>query len=110
MWLWKINSGKMYTAHGPEKTPNTVLIFFLFRVHFISNTLIRKARLKLPKKTKQTISSTLRLNFCCLKIIHILHGHYHPNVTRHILKNKQRNKYSLDYPINHNQNEDKYQK
>ena len=42
----------MYTAHGPEKTPNMVLIFFLFRVHFISNTLIRKARLKLPKKNQ----------------------------------------------------------
>ena len=34
----------------------------------------------------------LRLNFCYLKIIHILHLRYHPKITEHILKNNQKNK------------------
>ena len=38
------------------------------------------------------LSNTLRLNFCYLKIIHILHPHYHPKIIGHILKNKQKNK------------------
>ena len=38
------------------------------------------------------LSSTLRLNFCYLKIIHILHPRYHPKIIGHILKNKQKNK------------------
>ena len=38
------------------------------------------------------LSNTLRLNFCYLKIIHILHPRYHPKIIGHILKNKQRNK------------------
>ena len=32
------------------------------------------------------------LNFCYLKIIHILHPRYHPKIIGHILKNKQKNK------------------
>ena len=32
----------------------------------------------------------LRLNFCNLKIIHILHPWYHPKITGHVLKNKQK--------------------
>ena len=35
------------------------------------------------------LSNTLRLNFCYLKIIHILHLRYHPKLIVHILKNKQ---------------------
>ena len=35
---------------------------------------------------------TLRLNFCYLKIIHILHPRYHPEIIGHILKNKQNNR------------------
>ena len=30
------------------------------------------------------------MNFSYLKIIHILHPHYHPKVLGHILKNKQK--------------------
>ena len=37
------------------------------------------------------LSNTLRLNFCYLKIIHILHTGYHPKLMGHILKNKQKN-------------------
>ena len=38
------------------------------------------------------LSNTFRLNFCYLKIILIVHPCYHPNIIRHILKNKQKNK------------------
>ena len=36
--------------------------------------------------------STLRLNFCYLKIIHILHPSYHLKIIGHILKTKQTSK------------------
>ena len=35
------------------------------------------------------LSNTLKLNFGCLNIIHILHPRYHPKNIVHILKNKQ---------------------
>ena len=41
---------------------------------YISNTFISNAKLK------QMLSSTLRPNVCYMKIIHILHPHYHPNI------------------------------
>ena len=37
------------------------------------------------------LSNTLKLNFCYLKIIHILHMRYHPEIIEYILKNKQKN-------------------
>ena len=37
------------------------------------------------------LSNTLRLNFCYLEIIDILHSRYHPNIIGHILKNKEKN-------------------
>ena len=37
-------------------------------------------------------SNILRLDFCYLKIFHILHPRYHPKIIGHILKNKQKNK------------------
>ena len=40
---------------------------------FISNV-----RLKLAKKIKQKLSNTLKLNFCCLKIICFFHPRYQP--------------------------------
>ena len=58
---------------------------------FISNTFISNTRLKLIKN-KQMLNNTLRLNFCYLKIIRILHPRYHLKIIRHILKNKPRNK------------------
>ena len=40
------------------------------------------------------LSNTLRLNFCYLKIIHILHPRYHPKIIAYILKNKQKKKHA----------------
>ena len=57
---------------------------------FISNTFISNARLKLAKNQSNVVKQ--RLNFCFLKIIHILHPRYHPKIMGHILKNKQKNK------------------
>ena len=38
------------------------------------------------------LNNTLRLNFCYLKIFHILHPCYHSKKVGHILKTKQKNK------------------
>ena len=45
------------------------------------------------------LNNTLRLNFCYLKIIHILYPHYHPKITQHTLKNKQKNMYVCIHDI-----------
>ena len=45
------------------------------------------------------LSNTLRLNFCYLKIIYILHPRNHPKKTGHIPKNKQKNMYVCIYEI-----------
>ena len=60
---------------------------FFYKQHFY------KQRQAEVGKIKQMLSNTLRLNFCCLKIIHILHPRYYPKITVHILKNKQKKKY-----------------
>ena len=59
---------------------------------------------------KQMLNNTLRLNWCYLKIIHILHPRHHPKIIWHILKNKQASLYSWDYAISHNENEDENEK
>ena len=38
------------------------------------------------------LSNTLRLNFSCMEIIHILHPDYHPKMIGNLLKNKQKAK------------------
>ena len=38
------------------------------------------------------LSNNLRLKFCYLKTIRILHPCYHPKMIGHVLKNKQKNK------------------
>ena len=53
-------------------------------IFFINSTFINSTWVKLAK------NQTLRLNFCCLKVIDILHPHY-PRIG-YILKNKQKNK------------------
>ena len=62
---------------------------------FISNTFISNARLKLATNQANGIKQIKQLltNFCYLKIIHILHSHYHPKTVRHTLKNTQKNMY-----------------
>ena len=59
------------------------------RFFFTSNTFILQTEMA---KIKQMLSNTLRVNFCYLKTIHILHPCYHPKIIGHILKNKQKNK------------------
>ena len=44
------------------------------------------------QKIKQMLSNNFRLNFCSLKIIHILYRRYYAKIIRHTLKNKQKNK------------------
>ena len=58
------------------------------RFLFISSTFISNARLKSAEKQMQ--SNTLRLNFCYLKIIHILHPRYHPKIIGHVPKISKR--------------------
>ena len=48
---------------------------------------------------KQMLSNTLRLNFCYLNFIHILHLRYHPEIIGYILKNKQMNKCVCSHEI-----------
>ena len=62
----------------------------ILHTFFISNTFISKARLKLAKKITQMLCNTLRLEFCYLKIIYVLHPPHHPNILGHILKNEQK--------------------
>ena len=38
------------------------------------------------------LNNTLRQNFDYLKIVHILHPHYHPEIIQHVLKNKRKKK------------------
>ena len=45
------------------------------------------------------LSNTLRLKFCYLKSIHILHPRYHPKIVGHILKNKQKSKWVCIHEI-----------
>ena len=61
----------------------TYILFYKQRFH-------KQRQAAIGKKIKQILSNTLRLNFCYLKIIYILHRCYHPKITGH--KNKQKNK------------------
>ena len=56
------------------------------------------------------LSSTLTLNFCYLKNIHIIHPGYHAKTIRHILKNNKMNHCVCINTINHNENEDENEK
>ena len=57
---------------------------------FYKQQFYNQRQAEIGKKIKQILSNTLRLNFCYLKIIHILHPRYHPKIIGHILKNKQK--------------------
>ena len=50
---------------------------------------------EIGKKIEQTVSDTLRLNFCYLKIICFLPPRYHPKIKGHILKNVQKASLSI---------------
>ena len=47
------------------------------------------------QKFKQKLSNTLRLNFCCLKIIHFFHPDCHPKIIGDTLKNEQKTSASV---------------
>ena len=47
------------------------------------------------EKTMQMLSNTMRLNFCNLKIIHILHPRYHPKLIGRTLKVTKRTNLSV---------------
>ena len=68
---------------------------------------------KIDKNIKQMLSNTLKLNFCYLKIIHILHPLYYPKIVGHILNNTQKNMSVCMHKIlmiNHNENKDENEK
>ena len=67
--------------------------------YFYKQHVYKQRQAEIGKKSRQMLSNTLRLNFCYLKIIHILHTRYHPWITGHILKAKQKNKYVCIYEI-----------
>ena len=45
------------------------------------------------------LGKTLCMNFCYLKIIHILHPHYHPKIIEYILENPKRASVSVFHEI-----------
>ena len=50
------------------------------------------------------LHNILSLNFCYLKIIHIIHPLYNRKIIGHILKNKQKNECVCIQTINRNEN------
>ena len=75
----------------------------------ISNNVISNIRLKLGKN-QANAKLILRLNFCYVKIIHILHPSYHTKTKINILKNKQKNKCVCIHTNNHNENKNEHEK
>ena len=63
---------------------------FIYPGHTSGSSQIH-ALAKIGKKIKQRLSNTLMLNFCYLKIIHILNPCYHPKLTWDILENIAKN-------------------
>ena len=74
-----------------QKKEKTRKIGDLSTRFFISNTFWRMQDWN-RQKIRQILSNTLRLNYCCLKIIHIVYPSYCPKIIGHILKNKQKNR------------------
>ena len=62
------------------------------RTLFYKQHFYKQRQAEIEKKVKHMLSNALRLNFCFLKIIHILHPHYHPKIIEHIIKSKPKNK------------------
>ena len=59
------------------------------------STIYKQPHTEIGQKMKQMLSNTLRLNFCYLKIIHILHARYHRKIIEDILKNVQKKSTSI---------------
>ena len=67
---------------------------FFYKQHFY-----KQSQAEIGIKIRQILSNTLRLNFCYLIIIHILHPHYHAKIIGYTLKISKR-------ACNHDKNED----
>ena len=71
---------------------NLQRIFFVYNIlKYIFGIFYKQHFAGIGKKIKQMLGSPLRLNFCYLKIIRILHPRYHLKIIRHSLKNNQTN-------------------
>ena len=82
----------MYTSFNQI---NSFSCFFWKRLYtrfFCKQHLHKQHQAEIGKKSSKMVSITLRLNIGFLKMIHILHPHYHPKIIGHTLKNKQKNK------------------
>ena len=93
---FKVN---IYNEHFPETLEKyTRFSKFTFSVNVMDVLMERLYAAKfaeIGKKIKQMLSNSLRLNFCYLKNIRILH----PKIIQHILENKQKNKCVCIYEI-----------
>ena len=78
---WVTLSNEQWIRESMMKAKNT-------RFFFISNTFISNARLKLAKIQANAQQHPVA-EFCYLKIIHILHPRYQPEIIGYILINKQ---------------------
>ena len=67
---------------------------FFYKQHFY-----KQSQSEIGIKIRQILSNTLRLNFCYLIIIHILHPRYHAKIIGYTLKISKR-------ACNHDKNED----
>ena len=72
---------------------------FTYTLSFHKQHFYKEPQAEVGKKIKQILSNTLRLNFFCLKIIHIPHPRYHPKMIGYILKNKQKKKCTCFHEI-----------
>ena len=72
---------------------------FFYKQHFY-----KQNQAEVGKTIKKILHNILSLNFCYLKIIHIIHPLYNPKITGHILKNKQKNECVCIQTINRNEN------
>ena len=63
---------------------------FAFQLFFYKQHIYKQRLDEIGKKIKQLLKQHPEMNFCYLRIIHILHPRYHPNIIGHILKNKQK--------------------
>ena len=82
-----LNHGLLYLWKKPSQSSKKLHAFFIYA------TLLKATPGWNWQKIKQILSNTMRINFCYLKIFHILPPRCHPKIIGHILKNKQKNKY-----------------
>ena len=72
-----------FSKHLESKCLYISIHSFLYKQHFY-----KQRQAEIGQKIKQMLSNTLRRNFCCMKIIHILHA----KIIEHIIENKKKNK------------------